>query len=84
MSLEEFENTPDTKTKRYILMKSIMDFGMGTLYIGVGVVILFSHQLHFNNNFTESTVGKIFAGICLIYGGWRFYRGIKKDYFREI
>jgi hypothetical protein len=83
MSLEEFENTPDAKTKRYILMKSILDFGMGFLYIGVGIIIFFSKQLHFTNNFTESTTGKIFAGLIIVYGAWRFYRGIKKDYFRE-
>ena len=83
MSLEEFENTEDKRTKRYILMKSVMDFGMGILYIGVGVFIIFSKQLHVSNNFTDRTPAKIFAGLIIIYGGWRFYRGIKKDYFRE-
>ena len=80
MSLEEFENTPDSKTKRYILMKSIMDLGMGFIYIGVGVIILFAKQFHLFNNFTESIAGKIFAVLVIIYGGWRVYRGIKKDY----
>ena len=32
MSLEEFENTPDKKTKRYIMMRSITDLGMGFIY----------------------------------------------------
>ncbi len=80
MSLEEFENTPDSKTKRYILMKSIMDLGMGFIYLGVGIIILFAKQFHLFNNFTESIAGKIFAGLVIIYGGWRVYRGIKKDY----
>ncbi len=80
MSLEEFENTPDPKTKRYILMKSIKDLGMGFLYLGVGVIILFAKQFHLFNNFTESIAGKIFAVLVIIYGGWRVYRGIKKDY----
>ncbi|MEO8860853.1 MAG: hypothetical protein ABI358_05485 [Ginsengibacter sp.] len=80
MSLEEFENTPDSKTKRYILMKSIMDLGMGFIYLGVGVIIIFAKQFHLFNNFTESIAGKIFAVLVIIYGGWRVYRGIKKDY----
>ena len=80
MSLEEFENTPDSKTKRYILMKSIMDLGMGVIYLGVGVIILFAKQFHLFNNFTGSIAGKIFAGLVIVYGGWRVYRGIKKDY----
>lgn len=83
MSLEEFENTPDAKTKRYILMKSIMDFGMGFIYLGVGVIILFANEFHLNNNFTGSLIGKIFAAIVIIYGAWRIYRGIKKDYIKE-
>jgi hypothetical protein len=82
MSLEEFENTPDSKSKRYILMKSIMDLGMGFIYLGVGILILFAKQFHLYNNFTESIAGKIFAVLVIIYGGWRFYRGIKKDYIR--
>jgi uncharacterized membrane protein YqjE len=80
MSLEEFENTPDSKTKRYILMKSIMDLGMGFIYLGVGVIIIFAKQFHLFNNFTESVAGKIFAVLVMIYGGWRVYRGIKKNY----
>ena len=83
MSLEEFENTPDPKTKRYVLMKSITDLGMGFLYIGVGVIIFFARQFHLYNNFTESVPAKIFAGLVIIYGAWRIYRGIKKDYFKE-
>ena len=83
MSLEEFENMPDVKTKRYILMKTITDFGMGFIYIGVGILIFFSKEFHLYNNFTDSTPAKIFAVLVIIYGAWRIYRGIKKDYFKE-
>ena len=83
MSLEEFEDNMDPKTKRYIGMKSIMDLGMGLIYIGVGIFILFADKFHFKNEFVDSTIGKIFAGLVIFYGLWRVYRGIKKDYFRE-
>lgn len=85
MSLEEFEDNDhnDPKTKRYLLMKSVMDFGMGFIYIGVGLIILFAKRIGLNNDFAESTVGKIFAGLVLVYGSWRIYRGIKKDYLKE-
>ncbi|MEP6583829.1 MAG: hypothetical protein ABJA90_06170 [Ginsengibacter sp.] len=83
MSLEEFENTTDTKSKRYMQMKSILDFGMGGLYIAVGIIIFFSKQFHLYTNFTESTPAKIFAVLVIIYGAWRIYRGFKKDYFKE-
>lgn len=83
MSLEEFEDNTDPKTKRYILRRSIMDLGMGLIYIGVGFMILFAKKIGLNNGFVESTPGKIFAGLVMLYGLWRIYRGIKKDYLRE-
>ena len=83
MSLEEFEENSDPKTRRYVLMKSIMDLGMGLIYIGVGFVILFAQKIGLTNDFVESTPGKIFAVMVMLYGIWRLYRGIKKDYLRE-
>ena len=83
MSLEEFENTPDKKTKRYILMRSITDLGMGFIYIAVGLIILLGKQFDFSNDFTASIPAKIFAVLIIVYGAWRLYRGFKKKYFRE-
>ncbi len=83
MNSEEIEDKPDLKTQRYIGMKSIMDFGMGIIYIGVGLFILFAKSFHFTNEFVDSIVGKAFAGLVIFYGAWRLYRGIKKDYFVE-
>ena len=82
MSLEEFEDNTDPKTRRYINMRSIKDLGMGFIYLGIAFLLLFAQKLNFHNDFAESTIGKIFAGVVLIYGSWRIYRGIKKDYLR--
>lgn len=82
MSLEEFENTPDNKTKRYILMRSITDLGMGFIYVAVGIVILFAKQFNFSTDFTSSMPAKVFAVLVIIYGSWRLYRGIKKKYLK--
>jgi hypothetical protein len=81
MSLEEFEENESPRTRRYVGMKSIMDLGMGIIYIGVGIFILFAKKFHFTNEFVDSTIGKIFAFLVILYGLWRLYRGIKKDYF---
>ena len=83
MSLEEFEDNVDPKTKRYIGMKSVMDLGMGVIYVGMGVFIFFARKFHLVNDFTDSVIGRIFASIVILYGLWRIYRGIKKDYLRE-
>ncbi|HUZ59825.1 MAG TPA: hypothetical protein VMU83_13705 [Hanamia sp.] len=83
MSLEEFENTPDNKTRRYVLMRSITDLGMGFIYVGVGIIILFAKQLNLASDFAASTLAKIFAVMVIIYGSWRLYRGFKKKYYKE-
>lgn len=82
MSLEEFENTPDKKTRRYVLMRSITDLGMGFIYLGVGIVILFAKQLNLYSGFASGKLAKIFAVLVIIYGGWRVYRGIRKKYYK--
>ncbi len=83
MSLEEFENRPDPKTKRYAMMRSISDYGMGLLYVGIGVIILFARQFNFNNDFVMTIPAKVFAVVAILYGVWRMYRGYKKNYFRK-
>ena len=83
MSLEEFENVPDQKTKRYAMMRSISDYGMGLLYIAIGVIILFARQFKFSSDFVMSIPAKIFAVAAIVYGIWRMYRGYKKNYFRK-
>ena len=83
MSLEDFEDNVDPKTRRYASMKSIMDIGMGIIYIGVAMFLLFAKKFNINIDFVNSIGGKIFAVGAIIYGAWRIYRGIKKDYFIE-
>ena len=34
------------------MMRSITDFGMGFIYVGVGIIILFAKQFNFSNDFT--------------------------------
>ncbi|MCO6497134.1 MAG: hypothetical protein J5I50_05675 [Chitinophagaceae bacterium] len=83
MSLEEFENTPDSKTRRYMLMRSIMDYGMGVIYVGIGTLIMLAKQLNFRNEFAMSWPAKLLGGVAIIYGLFRIYRGYKKDYFKR-
>jgi hypothetical protein len=82
MALEEFENDPG-KSKRYGRMRSIMDYGMGTLWIAMGIFLMFPYK--FSNNFQQfdNPMIKIFAGICILYGSFRIYRGYKKNYYNQ-
>jgi len=74
----QFENN---RRKSYVTMRMIYDFTMAGLIIGVAVI------LFFGDRFGLPVIGDIdpvlrfgFAGLCLLYGGFRVYRGIKHQY----
>ncbi|HEX4850890.1 MAG TPA: hypothetical protein VFV08_08800 [Puia sp.] len=71
---------PDRRTKGYILMRAIMDYGMGILIFCLGIFFLIAPKLGFAFE-VENFYRYFFSGLCLIYGGWRVYRGYKKNYF---
>jgi hypothetical protein len=83
MALEEFEDEPDEKSKRYLRMRSMMDYGMGCLWIVMGIFLMFPTK--FSNRFGDynNPLMKSFAGICIVYGLFRIYRGYKKNYYNE-
>lgn len=83
MSLEEFERKPDRQAKRYMRMRSITDFGMGFIYIAIGLVVVFAKQLNFTSEYLMNVSAKIFGVLAIIYGSWRIYRGVRKDYFKK-
>lgn len=94
LCLDQFLNLPDTKSEmlmadpvdrkrqNYLLMRSVMDYGMGGIIAGFGLFLVFSEQLgiHFN---IDPVFRYLFVGLCLLYGGFRIYRGYKKNYFSE-
>ena len=82
MALEEFEDQPDERRKkRYILMHSIRDYGMGILWAAMGFFFVF--PLKFGVQFVkyDAPVFKFCGVACFIYGAFRIYRGITKKYF---
>lgn len=76
------EDNKDGRTKRYILMRSIMDYGMGLIYIGVAAFLLLADKIGIELSFPPKPFSYIFAALCVLYGGFRIYRGIQKNYFR--
>lgn len=85
MALEEFEKDELVeKNKGYARMKSIMDYGMGLLWMAMGIFLLFNNKFDIGIQLkSDDPVMKIFGGICLVYGLFRLYRGYKKNYFIE-
>jgi hypothetical protein len=71
----------DKRTKGYILMRTIMDYGMGIIIFGFGIFFLLSSKLGIGFEI-EDFYRYFFGGLCIVYGLWRVYRGYKKNYFR--
>jgi hypothetical protein len=63
--------------------RSIMDIGMGFIYAAMGGFFLLSKQLGINIDFPPIPFNYIFGALCLLYGGFRIYKGFKKNYFRS-
>jgi cation transport ATPase len=79
--IEEYEKQ---KRQRLIIRRSIMDFSIGVLVMIVGVFLTIRHQfdLPFNQRYPPDIWDIILGVACFLYGGWRIYRGYKKNYFR--
>ncbi len=69
------------KRKGYYLMRITYDLTMAFLILGMAVVMLFAEKLKIEQiSSTDISFRYLFGGICLLYGGFRLYRGIKRDY----
>jgi cation transport ATPase len=76
------QESPDSRKKQYSQMRSILDYGMGGIILLFGFFFLFSEKLGFNFDL-EPIFKYFFAFLCIIYGGWRIYRGYQKNYYSE-
>jgi hypothetical protein len=70
------------RTKNYIIMRSVMDYGMGLVIFLFGLFFAFSNKFGIDFNI-EPFFKYFFAFMCIIYGAWRMYRGYKKNYYSE-
>jgi len=72
----------DSRRRGYSLRRSIMDYGMGVIIAGIGLVIVLAPFLRLP--VTMDAVNRyILGGLFLVYGGFRIYRGRQKDYFND-
>jgi hypothetical protein len=72
----------DKKQRAYTNRRSIMDLGMGIIYAGVGGFFIVTGLLGMEIEFPPKPFSYIFGAVCLLYGGFRIYRGIKRNYYR--
>ena len=71
----------ERRVKNYSMMRSLLDYTMGILYLAAAAFLFFAEKFGFELENFDLTFRYIFGGICLIYGSWRVYRGYKKEYY---
>ena len=70
----------DSRAKGYRLRRSIMDYGMGVIIFGLGILFLLAPRFGIVLSI-DDLFRYLFGGLCIIYGLFRIYRGYKKNYF---
>ena len=78
----EAPGRPDRRKQGYVLRRAILDYGMGIIIFGFGIVFLLAPKLGLQLTI-DNLYRYIFSGLCLLYGGFRIYRGARKNYFNE-
>lgn len=83
MSTEE-NNELTVREKGIIRMRSIMDLGMGIMWTAMGICAMFIKHINVDiaARYEPSTM-LVFGIVCTIYGIFRIYRGVKKNYLKE-
>lgn len=78
--MEDYESR---KRKQISQMRSMLDYGMGILFLAIGLYFMLYEVLDINLFRTKPSGSDIFIGaLFVLYGGWRIYRGYRKNYFR--
>ena len=82
LKLVTMENeAPERRKREYALRRAILDYGMGIIIFGFGVFFLIAPRLGFTLTI-DDLYRYFFAGLCMLYGGFRVYRGARKNYFK--
>jgi len=75
----------ERQRKNAVLMRTIYNITVGILVLVIGVVMLSLDWLHSETlndyiGYLDPLLRYMFGGLCLIYGIFRLYRGIKKEF----
>ena len=70
----------DKRLKNYNSMRNVYNVTIGILIIGIGLLMFFNDRVGLNlfQQFDKVMI-YAFGGICVLYGGFRLYRGLKKE-----
>lgn len=74
-------DTRERSERSYRFFRRIYDFTMATLILGSAVLMIGAKWFHIEQIMNiDAEFRMIFGIMCLLYGGFRLYRGFKQDY----
>jgi hypothetical protein len=76
------ERMEERRNKTYVLRRAILDYGMGIIIFGIGILLILAPHIGLALTI-DDTARYIFSGLFLLYGGFRIYRGSRKNYFDQ-
>ena len=78
--IEEFQ---EKQRKQRSRVRSIVDYSMGSVFLLLGIYFLIYERFGLPLLGREpSSIDYFIGSLFVLYGGWRIYRGYKKNYFR--
>ena len=73
------QNFRDRQKKGFDNLRQVRDITMALMILGIGLIVLFADALDLSLEI-DNMMRYMFGGLCVLYGGFRLYRGIKRDY----
>lgn len=71
----------ERQQKSYRIMRMIYDLSMAVIILGTAVLLLLAEKLNIAQLLSVDPMFRyLMGGVFLLYGGFRLYRGIKRDY----
>lgn len=71
----------EKQRKSYRMMRMIYDLSMAVFILGMAFILLLAEQLKIEQlTMIDPMYRYLMGSISVLYGGYRLYRGIKRDY----
>ena len=71
----------EKQKKSYRIMRMIYDLSMAVFILGIASILLLAEQLKIEQLMALDPMYRYLMGsVSLLYGAFRLYRGIKRDY----
>ncbi len=71
----------EKQRKSYRVMRMIYDLSMAVFILGMAFILLLAEQLKIEQlTMIDPMYRYLMGSISVLYGGFRLYRGIKRDY----